>query len=48
MNRGIFKKKSRLHLTVVGRVEFKGGNIATFSKNTSQEKGKAVSHGLIT
>ena len=33
---------------VFGKVEFKVGNIAAFSKNTSQEKGKAVSHGPIT
>ena len=40
--------KSRLHLMVFGKVEFKVGNIAAFSENTSQEKGKAVSHGPIT
>ena len=41
-------KKSRLHLTVLEKVEFEIGNIAAFSKNTSQEKGQAVSHGPIT
>ena len=42
-------KKIRLHLTVFGKVELvEVGNIDAFSKNTSQEKGKAVSHGLMT
>ena len=38
----------RLHRMVFRKVESKRGNIAAFSKNTSQEKGKAVSHAPMT
>ena len=49
INRGIQKrKKIRLRLTVFEKIEFKVDNIVFFSKNTSQEKGKAMRHGPIT